>query len=169
MKPPSIITSENIGIMLFYASITDGAIVEIGVYKGGSAWHLAKLCRPLFLYDTFDGLPCQGDFDGNSLGEFSDTSIDQVKDAIPTANVIKGVFPKSLIDMPEVGFVHADADQYESTIDICEYMPPLMKEGGIIYFDDYAVPGCEGCTKAVDGVFGNLVEQLSNGKAIVTI
>src|SRR5262245_42377760 len=137
--------------LLYYASrAPEGAIVEIGVYQGGSAWHLAKLGRPLYLYDTFTGIPHAGTLDtGNPVGKFSDTTVEAVRAAIPEATVVPGVFPESLIDMPPVGFCHADADNYLVTRDILIHMPPRMLRGGFILFDDFGVEDCQGCTKAV--------------------
>lgn len=145
-----------------------GAIVEVGVYQGGSALHLAQAARrkgvPLFLYDTFTGMPYhQEGLDGNKTGAFADTSIEAVQRLIPDAILVPGVFPHSLIDMPPIGFVHADADQYDSTKAILDHLLPLMVDGGIVVFDDYGVPGCDGCTRAVDEWGGEL--QFQAGKA----
>jgi hypothetical protein len=155
----------------FYASrAPQGAIVEIGVYKGGSALLLSIFKRPLFLYDTFDGIPYQGPHDtGNPVGKFGDTSYDAVKALIPEATVIKGLFPDSLIEMPPVGFVHADADQYESTKAILEVMPRRMVQGGFILFDDFGVEDCEGCTRAVIESGRRYLILAESGKALVIV
>lgn len=146
-----MLSMEAIQSLCYFADrAPDGAIVEVGVYQGGSAYFLSRLNRPLFLYDTFNGIPYQGAMDtGNPVGKFADTSAEAVQALIPSATVIKGLFPDSLIEMPPIGFVHADADQYESTRAIIEKMPPLMVKGGFILFDDFGVPDCEGCTQAV--------------------
>ena len=166
----SLVTEQNIDILCDYAESTpDGAFVEIGVYKGGTAYRLNEIAkkqdRELYLYDTFTGLPFKGEFDSMPVGEFSDTSMEAVKELIPEAYIIQGVFPDSLYPMPSVAFVHADCDQYESVKAVCEVMPAFMVDGGIIYFDDY---GClEGATKAVDEYGG--AEVIENGKAIMRI
>lgn len=151
MKPYTVLSDIAISSLMYYAARAPmGAIVEIGVYKGGSAWHLAQLGRPLYLYDTFEGIPYQGVQDvGNPVGKFSDTSAEAVQALIPASKVVKGLFPDSLVPMPPVGFVHADADQYESTKAILEKMPPLMVRGGFILLDDFGVADCPGCTQAV--------------------
>jgi hypothetical protein len=142
-----------------------GAFVEVGVYKGGSAWHLYNIAnkqrRSLYLYDTFCGTPHQGPDDGNPLGSFRDTSAQKVQELMPNACVVPGVFPGSIIPMPPIAFVHADADQYESTRNICRFLMPLMMQGGLMLFDDYGMPGCDGCTRAVDEVF-NVSDELYN-------
>jgi hypothetical protein len=148
--PHSLVSPEAIKSMLYYAMRAPaGAIVEIGVYRGGTAWYLSQLGMPLYLYDTFDGMPVSSGNDTHQVGVFADCSMEAVQAAIPSATLVKGRFPDSLIEMPPVGFVHADADQYESTKAILEYMPQLMLPGGFILFDDYLVPDCQGCTDAL--------------------
>lgn len=133
-----------------------GAFVEIGVYKGGSAYHLAEAARrqgrKLYLYDTFTGIPMQGYDDHHVVGDFRDTSLETVQEAIPDAIILPGVFPGTLIDMGPVAFVHADCDQYESVRAVCRDMPGMMVDGGIILFDDYGI--LDGATRAVDEAFG---------------
>lgn len=164
----SLLTQQSLDSLYYYASRTQGAIVEIGVYRGGSAMYLAQLGRPLYLYDTFTGMPFHGDLDGNKSGSFSDTNADDIRRLIPEAYVIEGIFPESIINMPPIGFVHADADQYESTKAICELMPERMLPGGMILFDDYGSPGCEGCTQAVKEHFDRII-MLETGKAMVIV
>jgi O-methyltransferase len=147
-----------------------GAFVEIGVYKGGSAWHLAQAAarqgRELYLYDTFSGMPFSDPGDSHSVGDFRDTSLEAVQAAIPAAHCIVGTFPETLVDMGPVAFVHADCDQYRSVHDVATLLPPLMVDGGIIVFDDY---GClDAATRAVHDVFGT--PQLTKaGKAWVRV
>lgn len=157
--------------LMHYASRSPpGAIVEIGVYKGGSALMLSTLGRPLYLYDTFEGIPYQGDLDtGNPVGKFDDTSYEAVSALLPEATVVKGLFPDSLIEMPPVGFCHADADQYESTKAILEVMPRRMVRGGFILFDDFGEADCQGCTKAVMESAHRILVIGESGKALVIV
>jgi O-methyltransferase len=133
----------------------EGCFVEVGVYKGGSASYLTELAeqqsRKIFLYDTFEGMPFQGEYDGHAVGEFSDTSFDAVKSALPYAIVTQGIFPDSAIEMPKIAFAHIDVDQYKSYIDCINYLSPLMVSGGIMWFDDYEL---EGARRAVDELIG---------------
>lgn len=132
-----------------------GAFAEVGVYQGGSALKLYEVCqhqgRQLFLYDTFSGMPVSSPIDHHPIGDFADCSYEQVCAAMPAAHVIKGVFPDSVVPMPRMAFVHADADQYESTLAICRIFEPMMNPGGLMVFDDYR--GLAGCIKAVDEYF----------------
>lgn len=170
----TLLSDMNLKVLAWFANrAPKGAFVEVGVYKGGSACILAAIAedqgRDLYLYDTFEGLPYQGEHDGLPVGTFSDTSAEAVQALIPGAHVIKGVFPDTLIEMGPIGFVHADADQYEATRAICDVLPPLMVPGGMILFDDYSHPNTQGCRKAVDAAFGGLVEKLPPGQALVTL
>lgn len=169
-KPESLVSQNAIDSLMYYASrAPTGAIVEIGVYKGGTAWYLEQLQRPLYLYDTFEGMPVSSGADSHQIGHFADCSALAVQAVIPRATVIKGTFPDSLIEMPPVGFVHADADQYESTKAIIEHMPPLMIRGGFILFDDYMVPDCQGCTDALNESQYRILLIAETGKALVIV
>ena len=122
----------------------EGCFVEIGVYKGGTGYQLANLAeeqnRKIFLYDTFEGIPYTSDMDYHQVGDFNDTDYETVKNAIPYATVVKGLFPESAIEMPPIAFLHLDCDQYKSVIDSVNYLLPKMVKNGIIWFDD-AAPG----------------------------
>lgn len=170
MQPPSLVNEPAIQSLMYYAARSpQGAIVEIGVYRGGTAWHLAQLGRPLFLYDTFEGMPVSSGNDTHQIGKFSDCSAAAVQAAIPSATLVKGMFPDSLIEMPPIGFVHADADQYESTKAILDIMPGLMVRGGFILFDDYMVSDCQGCTDALHESKHRILLITETGKALVIV
>jgi len=146
-----------------------GAFVEIGVYRGDSALLLSTFDRELFLYDTFNGIPCKDELDTCSIGEFADTSYEAIVKLLPNATVVKGIFPESLVPMPPVAFVHADADQYQSTKAILEVMPPRMVRGGFMLFDDFGNPKCEGCTKAVSESPYRVLVMAESGKALIVV
>lgn len=132
-----------------------GCFVEVGVYKGGSAWHLSEIAkkqqRNIYLYDTFEGIPYRDVMDYHKEGDFNDTSYEIVKNSIPYANVIKGIFPDSAINMESIAFVHIDCDQYKSIKDSVNYLLPKMVPNGIIIFDDYN--WLDGATLAVNELF----------------
>jgi O-methyltransferase len=147
-----------------------GCFLELGVYQGGSAWHLAQIARTtgraLYLYDTFDGIPHALPEDVHRVGDFGDTSFELVRRAIPDAHVAVGVFPDSLVAMPTIALAHVDCDQYESVNAACRVLPPLMAPGGVLLFDDYeCLPGAR---RAVDEHFA-VREFTPLGKAIVRI
>lgn len=117
----------------------DGAIVELGVYKGGSAFALAAVARgrSLHLFDTFEGIPFRGEFDIFDAGTFNDVDEALIRKALPEAHFHKGVFPQTLPDtLQNIAFVHLDADQEKSTYEGIRKLWPRMLLGGILAFDD---------------------------------
>jgi len=173
--PYSVVPKHAIDSMLELARYSPaGCFVEVGVYKGGTAYHLNQLAtaqsRSLYLYDTFEGIPYTntGMGDRHKIGDFNDTSYEEVKAAIPEAIITKGIFPASMLQMPPVAFAHIDCDQYQAIIDSVLSLVPLMVSGGIFLFDDYAC--LEGATRAVLELFGEeRIEISSAGKAVVTM
>jgi O-methyltransferase len=151
---PSLISGPAIAELLRLArAAPPGRIAEIGVYKGGSAWHLARLNRELHLFDTFAGIPFKGELDYHKIGDFSDTSVEAVAEAIPTAIFHVGIFPETLPeDLTDFGFVHVDCDQYQSVRDCIQHLGPRMLPGGVMVFDDYG--HLEGATAAVKELLG---------------
>lgn len=165
----SLIGERLLGVMEGLAwSRPRGAFAEVGVYKGGSAKVLYGVAiaqgRELFLYDTFAGMPFKGEHDQHEVGVFADCSYEEVTKEMPKATTVKGIFPSSAVAMPPMAFVHADADQYESTRAVCEKFAPLMVDGGMILFDDYR--GVHSCIKAVDEMFPDR-KVLPDGRAVV--
>ncbi len=169
--PPSLVGADVMLAMLGVAQgVPPGCFVEVGVYKGGSAWHLSWLAqmqhRELYLYDTFDGIPyCDPHLDPHKNGDFGDTNEFEVRHRLPTANVVRGIFPDSAVAMPPIAFVHLDCDQYRSYRDSLEFLIPKVVKGGVIWLDDYGY--LPGATRAVDEFF--VPTQRLCGKAFVTL
>jgi len=168
----SLIAEQNLRDMLNVAGQTPaGAFIEVGVYQGGSAYLLSLVAqdqrRQLHLFDTFEGMPESSEVDKHQVGDFSDTSLEQVKAIIPDAFFHVGMFPYTLpVNLGRIAFAHIDCDQYESIRAACLLLPSRMVTGGVMYFDDY---GClEGATKAVDEFMPQRI-VLQNGKAMVII
>jgi O-methyltransferase len=164
----SLINQEMLATMRALAAGTPpGALVEVGVYKGGSAAVLNEVAqeqgRALYLFDTFDGMPFQGPLDLHRVGDFADTSAAAVLALCPGAIICEGIFPHTLGETGLVAFVHADADQYQSTLDVCERLGPRMVAGGLMLFDDYCL---DGCRTAVDESYPER-ELLLDGRALV--
>src|SRR5690349_978191 len=171
--PLSLVSPENIEWLckLAKSSPESGCFVEVGVYKGGAAWHLAKVAqeqgRSIFLYDTFTGIPFKDEIDGHNVGDFSDTDVQAVRAAVPYATVVQGLFPEEIRLMPPVAFAHIDVDQYRSTRDAVLALKPLMLPGGIMVFDDY---GClNSATVAIDEIFGDALVAHNAPKAYVVL
>ena len=136
-----MLTQETVDALVHVASSTPpGCLVEVGVYKGGSAAMLHCLAveqhRALYLYDTFAGIPYKAVVDEHEIGEFSDTSVEEVREHCPHAIITVGIFPDSAVEMGPIAFVHLDCDQYRAYQESIEYLAPRMTPGGIMWFDD---------------------------------
>lgn len=167
--PLSLVGPQCIEALLNSARSTPpGAFLEVGVYKGGTAWHLAHLAeeqgRELWLYDTFTGIPYRGPYDSHAPGDFNDTSMEAVQRLIPSARIIQGIFPQSAQGgrkyFPEVkvAFVHLDCDQNRAYRESIVQLSPHMARGGIMWFDD--APCLAGARMAVEEAFpGNRIKE----------
>ena len=163
MTPPTSVI--DTGSLLRMAELArrapEGCFCEVGVYRGGSAWYLAEIARErsvkLHLFDTFTGIPYAAPDDSNHVGEFGDTTADEVQAAIPDAILHVGVFPST---MPwfigDIAFVHCDCDQYESVRAVIDTFWPKMVVGGIIVFDDENTVGGK---RAIAETFGGKVHN----------
>lgn len=169
--PLSAVLDADIRRLLATAAVTPpGAFVEVGVFRGGTAWHLQGLAteqqRELYLYDTFEGIPYQGASDRHAVGDFSETSYEEVAALLPLAHVVKGIFPGSAIDMPRIAFAHLDCDQYRSVLESAQYLETLMVPAGVIWFDDS--PCLEGARLAAEELFCGRLQLSHGGKHYVT-
>lgn len=168
--PQSLVDPMVIKRMIATASACPpGSFVEVGVYKGGTAWHLDRLAkrqhRACFLYDTFSGIPYASEHDHHRVGDFRDTDYQTVCRAMSIATVIQGIFPGSAVPMGRVAFAHLDCDQYQAIIESCRYLEPLMVPGGVIWFDDS--PVLAGAEKAVRELYAaDRIEEV-HGKHMV--
>ena len=145
-----------------------GCFVEVGVYKGGSAQLLHEVAveqgRRLYLYDTFTGIPFKDSIDSHIVGDFNDTDIDQVREVAPTAIIVQGIFPESIVAMGLIAFAHIDCDQYRSVLDCCIILGPMMVPGGVMWFDDWEC--LDGATAAIKEIFEGRIEEIA-GKGVV--
>lgn len=142
-----------------------GDIAEFGVYKGHTAILLNQFRREwnngkkLHLFDSFEGLPDEiGQDDGFVAGQFSDTSVERVRQVVGNeqdVQIVKGFFKDSFPNHPELkfSFCHIDCDLEIAVIECLEYIYPRLSFGGIIVFDDYGFRACVGLRKAVDDFF----------------
>ena len=160
----------------FAAKHAQGDVIELGVYKGGSAaaiaWALASrdVERTLHLCDTFEGMPESKLWEWHRSGDFGDTAYESVagrlRALLPDFPFCfhQGLFSQTLSALPQLSFcfAHVDADLYESVRESCEYTYPRMGRGGIIVFDDYGAPTCPGATRAVNEFFSDKLEKPSH-------
>ncbi len=159
-----------------------GAIVECGVWRGGSmmaaALTLLRLGtrRPLYLYDTFEGMtaPTKEDFNlgGVSAADllkrqprqvgntWAYAPLDEVRDALlstgyEAAHVtfvrgpVEDTIPATIPD--SISILRLDTDWYRSTKHELEYLFPRLSPGGVLILDDYGY--WKGTRQAVDEYF----------------
>ena len=142
------------------ANRIDGAILEVGVWRGGTGCLLARACpgKTVYLADTFEGVVNAGEQDTRYAGgEHADTSEEIVKTLLAetgasNARLLKGIFPAqtaSAVNGP-IALLHVDVDVYQSAKDTVEWALPRMAAGSRIVFDDYGFFGCEGVTRLVN-------------------
>lgn len=142
-----------------------GLMIELGVYKGGSA---ALLCtafpsRKMYGIDTYEGLP-QKQWNKDEIHkpwDFNDTDVKSVYDFISVDNKcnnfypIKGIFPDCCkdidfdiyYDVPT--FIHVDLDFYEGIRSSIDFFKDKIVKGGIMVFDDFKWQNCPGVEKAL--------------------
>lgn len=138
----------------------EGAILEVGVWRGGSAAVIqgalrdSRVQKNFYIADTFEGVVKTSERDTNySGGEHADTDEKIVEEVFDRTGlrlpiVLKGVFPD---DHPNaitenIALLHSDVDAYASSKDIVEWALPKLSPNAIVVFDDYGFYGCEGVT-----------------------
>jgi len=136
-----------------------GDVVEVGVYRGGSALRLSSILTEdkIYLFDTFEGLPDTNEFDNfHKKGDFNDTSYEGVVQLFADNKnvfVYKGIFPQEnsevLVDK-KFKLVHLDVDTYTSYKECLAFFHDKIVSGGIMVFDDYNARTCLGSKKAID-------------------
>lgn len=171
-----------------------GDVIEMGVYKGCTAYILAYFLnayvgkihkntngeRVLYLCDTFSGTPDKFDKlkgDINRGGKYSDTSLKFVYEKITACYektlCIEGNIPKSLACIPidaKFCFAHIHLNLYSSTKDAILWLKDRISQNGIIIVEDYGIFNCNGVKNAVDELArDNIIDNiyLPNGQAII--
>lgn len=157
-RPDSRTAHEQLIALAAVASTAPrGAFVEVGVYRGGSAWHLYQVAqrqsRTLHLFDTFSGIPHKGELDAHAVGDYGiGVSVADLKATFPDAVLHVGIFPRTLpADLCDIAVVHVDCDQYEGHRACIDLLYPRMVPGGLMVFDDY--PVLKGARVAVEETF----------------
>ena len=160
----TLLSDDRLHVLHQFASAArhlPGAVAEVGVHRGGSALLLAEVFagadKPLYLFDTFAGIPHQtGDFDLHRAGDFADTSLEAVRELLGGFEGISlnpGIFPATATPEHQAAryaFVHIDVDIERSVADCCAFFYPRLVAGGMLLFDDYGFPTCPGVRRAVD-------------------
>lgn len=152
-------------LLKYVLNVSDGDVVECGVYNGVNAFiallMLPELCRRKYhLYDSFEGFPdiCHHD-PLNSRGEFRDVDYRRVSQLFSNYhNVVihKGYFENTFVknSADKYAMVYVDCDLYESTKRCCEHYYNRVQSGGIILFHDYW--GCGHIPEYDLGLYGGV-------------
>lgn len=142
-----------------------GAIAELGVFRGDTAKHINHIFKDdeFFLLDTFEGFDerdCkvenQNNFSKANNNDFSSTSLELVKSKMPyveKCHFLKGYFPETAVAIPQntqFKFVNLDVDLYQPILLGLEFFYPRLSGGGAILIDDYFHPYYTGVKMAVD-------------------
>jgi O-methyltransferase len=176
MTSPARIAAVCTAVSYVEANSIPGAFVECGVWKGGSSMAAAltfKTPRPLFLFDTFEGMTTPGEYDRRTdsgqpaaallRGAGSDATLrcysplDEVKHNMGTTgypgaliSYIKGKVEETLpaAAPDQIAVLRLDTDWYESTRHELEHLYPRLSPGGVLIIDDYGY--WSGARKATD-------------------
>lgn len=133
-----------------------GAMVEVGVFEGGTALLATevKAGRELYLFDTFSGLPHVDEIDKEFFheGQFvaSYESVCSFFKDDSKVTVAKGIFPQetgNVLADKKFSFVHLDVDTFQGTKDSLEFIYLRVNSGGAILVHDYGT--APGVRKAV--------------------
>ena len=152
----------------------DGAVVECGVWNGGSSAmmaagiHAQGKVRPFWLFDSFEGLPEPTDKDDAVVREsyfpgWCTGAVDRVEEAHhhagtpeSTLQIIPGWFDETVARHADaigpIALLHIDADWYDSVYTVLESLYAQVVPGGVVVIDDYG--SWSGCRKAVHAYFG---------------
>jgi O-methyltransferase len=157
-----------------------GAIVECGVWKGGSMAAVARtllqindVSRDLYLFDTFEGMsePSAKDVDysgkradevmlENSSFKCGDAPLERVKEVLYATGYPKERihFVKGKVEQTVPGgapdaiaLLRLDTDWYESTRHELNHLFPRLAKAGVIIIDDYG--HWQGSRQACDEYF----------------
>ncbi len=155
-----------------------GAYVECGVWKGGSSALVNALLqshepsdpRPVWLFDSFEGLPQPSEKDGAGVQDRYYSGIlaadqsyvrrahERAGSSLENVRVIPGWFNETLPQHREaigtIAILHIDVDLYDSVYCVLSELYDQVTPGGAIVIDDY---GSEkrwpGCRRAVHEFF----------------
>jgi len=152
----------------------NGAVVEVGVWKGGSMLSMILTYekynenqREFHLYDTFSGMTDPLDIDEDGAGVKADTAMKNstlVKAEAPYQEVHDNIFRHAMYDKSKISFhvgdilkntfypekialLRLDTDWYESTKFELDHFYKYVEKGGIVIIDDYG--HWKGCKRAV--------------------
>lgn len=152
-----------------------GAVVECGVWNGGSSamiaagLHARGNSRAFWLFDSFEGLPQPTDKDEIAVqtGYFPGWctgAVTRVEEAHRLAgggasplHIHPGWFEETLPlqgkAIGPIALLHVDADWYESVYTVFQTLYAQVVPGGVVVIDDYG--SWRGCRRALEDFFGD--------------
>lgn len=164
----------------------EGAIIEVGVWRGGTGALLTARAaelgieEPVVLCDTWRGIVKATDADpyyrGGEHGDASRAAVESLLDQLGVrerARLLEGIFPDETGAEAEghaFRLAHIDVDVYESAVDVLDWVWPRLSPGGAVVFDDYGSSATIGVARLVDGLRGRddrLVLHNLNGHAVM--
>ncbi|HAZ28782.1 MAG TPA: methyltransferase [Candidatus Magasanikbacteria bacterium] len=164
----------------------DGALIEVGVWRGGTGAIIAQRTKemgdknPVYLCDTFQGVVKTSAHDTYYKGgEWKNTSGQIVQQLlsglglIDSVRILQGIFPEETghaIQEQKIKFCHIDVDVYTSAKDITTWIWDKLVVGGILVYDDFGFPSCDGVRKLVHEEYeknDRIIIHNLNGHAVV--
>lgn len=143
-----------------------GDLLEAGVWRGGMTIFMRAVLkahgdnvRRVWVADSFAGLPtphATHDFSWWRTGDMA-VSLSEVRRNFARYGLlddqvqfIEGYFRNSLpsVSVSQLAVLRVDADLYESTLDVLQYLYSRLAPGGYAIFDDYN--NLPGCRRAID-------------------
>jgi O-methyltransferase len=174
------------GLVEQCAKLEAGALLEVGVWRGGTTALIGTRARKLglrdkvYACDTFSGVVKAGVEDPNYVGgEHADTSRRSVEDLfyrtliLDNIEILTGVFPEETgaqIENVTFRFCHIDVDVYQSAKDVTDWVWARLVPGGMIVYDDYGGDTTPGIARYVNEQLplkDRIVLSNLNGHAIV--
>jgi O-methyltransferase len=138
-----------------------GDLIEAGAWRGGVTIFMRAVLkaygdneRRVWVADSFEGLP--KNTENLREGDMA-VSLDEVRENFAryglldeNVHFLKGFFNATLPDAPisKLSILRADADLYESTMDVLTNLYPKLSVGGYAIFDDYFSISL--CKRAID-------------------
>lgn len=168
------------------SKLSEGCIIEVGTWRGGTGGLLAKSAKKsgindqVFLCDTFKGVVKAGAEDSVYRGgEHENTSRELVEDLVQNkleldnVEILEGIFPDDTghqVEDLKFRLCHIDVDVYNSSKDSVDWIWDRLVPNGIVVYDDYGYHECNGITKHVEeqmDMEDRIVLYNLNGHAIV--
>ncbi len=159
---------ENLRRVCTDPALPAGSFVECGVARGGCTTlmaHLARGRRPVWGFDSFEGMPpltAEDEGSGEKWVGHRCSGPEGLREAQATlrrfhadrgpVTLVPGWFEDTLPDHVErlapIAVLRLDNDWYQSTRFCLEQLYPAVAPGGVVLIDDYHT--FTGCRKAVD-------------------